>query len=119
MLKGNDLIVWLDGVAIAGSKSCDIQVTCDTIEVSSPTSGEFREYIKGRKGWKVTASGLVTTVKGVIMKVDDEVSLTFGARDLSADVMTGNAICTEAKITGTRGNLCVGSFSFIGNGALT
>jgi uncharacterized protein YaiE (UPF0345 family) len=50
IILGNNIIIYENGVAIAAAKSCEIQVECDTLEVSSPDSSDWRDYIAGRKG---------------------------------------------------------------------
>lgn len=59
IIHGKDLIIKIDGTAVAGARSCDIHVQDDAIEVSSPESGKYREYIAGRMGWGVTTNHLV------------------------------------------------------------
>ena len=51
-------------------------------------------------------------------KVGATVSLSWKMRDDAADTMGGDAILTSCKISGTRGNLVQGSFSFKGTGEL-
>ncbi len=46
-------------MAIAAAKSCELQVSCDDIEISSPNSGQWREFIADRKEWAVTTNHLV------------------------------------------------------------
>lgn len=53
------MIVTANGMAIAAAKSCELQVSCDDIEISSPTSGQWREFIADRKEWAVTTNHLV------------------------------------------------------------
>lgn len=48
-------------MAIAAAKSCELQVSCDDIEISSPTSGQWREFIADRKEWAVTTNHLVVS----------------------------------------------------------
>lgn len=126
-IKGNDIIVYEGGVAMAASRSCDIQASCDLREISSPLSGEYRDYVPGRKTWMVTVNKFVVAatgtdggVRGMVLKVGDKVRLTFGVRDangvLSGDRLTGYAICKEARVTGTRGNMAQGSWVFQGCG---
>lgn len=59
ILHGRNLIIKVGGRVIAGAKSCDIEVDCDTIAVSSPTDGQWEHRIVGRKSWKVSTSHLV------------------------------------------------------------
>lgn len=56
---GEDLIVAINGNAAMASKSCDIDVSVGTIEKSSPTSGEWKEYVPDRKGWTVKTDHLI------------------------------------------------------------
>lgn len=125
ILQGNDVIIFADGTAMAASKSCTITVKGDTIEISSPTQGQFREYIASRKDWDLTTTHLVKysagsdiPLKNMILKVGGTYTIKVQARPLSDDVLTGKAICTQCKITATRGNLLQGSFSFQGSGPL-
>ena len=53
------MIVTANGMAIAAAKSCELQVSCDDIEISSPNSGQWREFITDRKEWAVTTNHLV------------------------------------------------------------
>ena len=59
MEHGEDLIVIIDGVAQMGSKSCSYEVDADTLEVSGPKSGKWKEYKSDRKSWKVTTNHLL------------------------------------------------------------
>ena len=61
-IKGNDLILLLDGVAIAAAKSCDIKIDTDAQEVANETSGQWRKYMLGRSGWNITSGGLLTSL---------------------------------------------------------
>lgn len=58
---GNVLITTAAGSPIiAASKSCTISVKADDIEVISPLSNEWKEFITQRKEWSVSLSHLVT-----------------------------------------------------------
>ena len=118
IIHGRNLIVKWDGTAIAGARSCELNVQSDTIEVSSPTQGLWRDYIAGRKGWTVTCGQLVTEVENNIDMVGERVTLRFGKRD-DTDYVEGYAIVTSWKATGNIGSLTQGSFSFQGCGPLT
>ena len=62
VIKGNDLILSLDGAAIAAAKSCDIKIDTDAQEVANATSGQWRKYMLGRSGWNITSGGLLTSL---------------------------------------------------------
>jgi len=132
MINGNNIFISLDSnaatIPFAATKSNEIQTECDTIEISSPTVGDWRQYIAGRKEWSFTVGWLVvacgTNVKNsleALLEVGKSYTITICDRTGSTATarLTGSAICTSAKITATRGNIAVGSFSFKGNGALS
>lgn len=121
MKKGNDLIVTVDGVAVAASKSCTVDVSCQTKEVGMKGSGKWKRLIAGRRSWDVSASFLVgdeATIRIKIGKVGTTVTLSWKMRGDGTDTMTGTAIVTACKVSGTRGNLVQGSFTFKGTGEL-
>lgn len=126
MIHGNNILIYEGATptVIAASKSCDIDYSADTIEVSSPPElatddGTHHMYIVGRRGWKVSMSYLVTNFTSGLLRVGNTYTLTIGQRTDTTDRLTGAAICTQCKITATRGNLVQGSFQFQGTGALT
>ena len=82
-----------DGVLVALAKSCEINVDCDDIEVSSPYDGMWKDFITGRKEWSV--------------------SVAYGTP------LTGTAIVKKWKVTGNVSDLAKGSFIFKGKGPLT
>lgn len=125
IIHGRNLIVKMDGVAIAACKSCSIGITGDLIEVASPTSARFKEYIPGRISWAINSSHLVT--HGIMLSAASlinqkvEVQFSFSENELHTDdgvVLSGKAIINQVKIDATVGNLAQGSFSFQGTGEL-
>ncbi len=62
ILQGKNLIISANGSVIAGAKSCDVEVECDTIPTSSPTDGQWEHKIVGRKSWKVSTSHLLPNI---------------------------------------------------------
>ncbi len=119
IIPGNDIIFTLGGSAVAACKSCDIEVQCDTIEVSSPTTGDYRTFIKGRKEWGFSSNHLVTSFSDFVMRVGVTYAVIISRRNgTSTDQLSGTVICTKAKVTATRGNLTQGSFTFKGTGAV-
>lgn len=107
---------------IAGTRSNEVRVTCDNIEVSSPTSGQWREYLAGRSGWTVSTGFLVGDASRIkdLLKVRKHYLLIFRSRinGTTSVHLKGWAILTECQITATIGNLVQGSFRFVGTGPL-
>jgi hypothetical protein len=51
-----------DGVALAASKSCSVDVNAETIKVSSATDADWEHSIAGRKSWSLTTNHLLQGV---------------------------------------------------------
>lgn len=123
VIKGNDLIISLDGVAIAGAKECVIEVDSDFKEVSSPDSGKYRTYKPGRKSWSVRVNSLVPdndTVCSRLLKAGNLYDISMYVRNNAEfDRIDGEAYLQHADVSGSRGGLVTGSWVFLGNGAIT
>ena len=121
-LHGKNLIVMADGEAIAGARSCDINISGEEIEVASATQSRWKEFIAGREEWSVSCSHLIpasgTPLKSSASMVNTFVTLRVES-GLTGDVLTGRALVKSWRATGTIGNLAQGTFSFRGTGALT
>ena len=121
-LNGNNILVYKDNAAIAGTRSNEIQTNCELVEISSPTSGQWRTYIAGRKDWRVTVGFLVSsnaTVLSQLLNVGSSYRLKIFERNYAGTrYVSGTAMLRTCKITATRGNLCQGSFEFVGTSAL-
>lgn len=122
-MNGNEIMIFRDGVLIAGTKSNEVSTSCETIGVSSPMAATtedagWKQHLTGRKEWSVTTSFLIMTESGVdeLLNVGTSYTLRFGPR--SSGGITGQATLTAAKISASRGSLIQGSFTFTGNGVL-
>ena len=61
-VKGNDIVLRLDGQVLAAAKSCEINASCDLIEIINPfnpDSAEYRSFMAGRKEWFITSNHLL------------------------------------------------------------
>ena len=121
-MTGKDITVILSvgGSALANTRirSNDIQTGCETIEKASSIQQDWKEFIAGRKEWSLTVNYLVLATAKVadLLYVGNTFSVTM--KSGNTNLLTGTAICTAVKQTCTVGNLCQGSFSFKGSGAL-
>ena len=123
-MNGNNIIIGtMSGTTftpIAATKSNEMQTDCETIEISSPSVGDWRTYMAGRKSWSVQVSFLVTAASNIRQLLSVGTSYTILMRDrTNTSSVSGSAIMTTCKISATRGNLVTGSFVFKGTGALT
>lgn len=122
--NGKNLLIYLDGSVIGGTqlsaeRSNETNVNCEAIETASPSQGDWRTFIAGRKEWSVTVNWLVPAVANIteLLKVGNTYTLT--ERDGSGNILlTGSALCVTCRITATLGNLIQGSFSFKGTGPM-
>ena len=119
---GNNVIVYMNGTAIAGTKSDELQVGSDTIPVASATDQDWEHVIAGRKKWSLSVGWLVLAnadVRKVLLAGSAVTIKIKGRGESDANGVTGSAILKTCKIGAVRGNLATGSFVFVGNGPLT
>ena len=123
--QGRNLIIKLGGTAIAAAKTCSVKVDAQTIEVSSPTDGQWEHCIAGRKSWLVSVGTLViastnssTPLKDDVGRVGQTYTLSFECSELSNDKLQGSALCKTFDVQGNVGALAQGNFTFQGSGPL-
>ena len=125
ILHGRNLLIMqhtqnADTPVVACAKSCEINTSCDIIEISTTSESLWREYISARKDWTVTVGYIVTTddFAPSMLRIGEKVTLRFTERGTGA-VLQGDALIKNAKAVATIGSLTTGSFSFQGTGELT
>ena len=119
-INGNNIIITLNGHAIAGTRSNEIQSNAETIEIATATNQSWKSFIAGRKSWSFTVGFLLlaNTDYNKLLNVGTEYNVVIKGRGNNSGA-SGTAILTDCKITATRGTLATGSFSFVGSGPLT
>lgn len=122
-IKGNDIIIKMDGMAIASTKSCTIQSQCELIEITSPSTGDNKEFIPGKKSHTISCSYLVTNFKLPLKMVGKIVNIEIGSvvqgtRTLSNDKVTCSAIIQKCDVTANNNSIAKGSFNFQVSGPL-
>ena len=63
-LKGREVLLFMGNShattqAIGCSTSCELEISCDALEISSPDSAQARDYIAGRTGWRMSLDKLM------------------------------------------------------------
>lgn len=121
---GKDIIIYRDGVAIAGTRSNESESQADLIQKSSPNTAEWKEYVAGDKSWMMQTNFLLPAVSNIeeMLNVGNTYTLLFGATgqtDATKHGLAGTAILRQYRITATLGNLVQGTFVFQGTGELT
>ena len=121
ILHGRDLQITTaaDGVLVALAQSCEIDVECDEIEVTSSTNGDWRDFIAGRKSWVVNVGYLMTAgnVASDVLKIGTVVNIKVNDGDTGTPLI-GTALVKTCKVSGAVRNLSKGSFQFRGKGPL-
>ena len=119
-LKGKDINIMLDGTIVAVAKSCDIDMQCDTTEVSSLSTGKWKTYIAGRNGWTVTISRYVQAVEDDLLLLGKTVTLIVTKTENGEPTgkMQGSAIVTQCTTSASVGTMASGSMQLLGSGEL-
>ena len=121
MIYGRDIKIYMDGVAIAAAKSCEISRNVDTHEVATPADSEWKRLKAERYEWTVQISTLVTEFR-TRFALGQKVTLTMAVCDangMTTDRMSGTAYLKKSEVTAQLGNLVQGGFTFQGVGSLT
>lgn len=138
-LQGKDLIVFYrtgeEYTTLAYATQCELDITAETVEVSSPYTGRWRTYRKRKLSWRMTNAKLMSrmsegdltqaisstdTVRVVIGSVahtneDREVADYIPSGDMG---YVGNALLVRGTITGNNGDICTLSLELQGDGEL-
>ena len=124
LYNGNDLILKdsNDGTVLAASKSLELNINGETIEVGRTSADMWRKFITGRKDWSISVSTLVGS--GQFTASAAMIGKTYGVKfvngqSATAALLYGTCICKQVKITEQKGSIAKGSFVFQGTGALS
>jgi predicted secreted protein len=119
-INGNNILIYVNGAVVAGTRSNEVQSNRELIEIASPSSGEWRQFIAGRKDWGFTISWLVSSYSDIqqLLLNAGVVTVRLVGRGETLG-LTGSAIVQTCRMTFTRGNLAQGSLQLKGNGPLT
>ena len=118
-MLGKDLLICdsTGNALIAASNSCEVEMSCEMIETSSPLSGTARTYIPGRTSWRIIVNYLLAAPGTDLTKVGGA-AVTVQVKVRGGDAVSGSAYFQTNRVTGTVGNLARGSFILIGTGEL-
>ena len=124
LYNGKDLILkdTSNGIVLAASKSLELNINGETIEVGRTSADMWRKFITGRKDWSISVSTLVGsgqfTASAAMIGKTYVVKFVNGQSATSA-MLSGICICKQVKITEQKGSIAKGSFVFQGTGALS
>ena len=121
MIHGRNLIVALDGVPVAGAKSCQFQISQNFIKACSPTEGRTKRKVPTDYDWSMSVDCLIPSSTLSVSLVDKliagtRVLLTF--TDGSGQNRAGFAYVKSCDESGSIGSLAKFSASFEADGSL-
>ncbi len=121
-MVGKDLLIAMGGRVIAAQRTCNLNIQQDTIEVCSPVSGPWREYIPSTLGWTVSCDGLIYAPEYAdeLMEVlisRQKVRLSYYDPELRI-VRSGYAIPTGLQQGASISSLATYALTFQGSGEL-
>ena len=124
MIQGQDIIVAtnVNGTMqpVAASKSCDVDISQDSIEVCSPVDGRTTRKIPTRYKWGISCDCLMATNQSARYFLNailngNKIAVQFA---MAGYKMRGDAIVDKWRVAGAKGNLTKFSVSFLGSGPL-
>lgn len=102
VIKGNDLILFHGATTgattyepISRATSCSLEMTNEELEVTSKTSGDFKEFLKGKMEWSVSVDGLVDFDDVDGFEVLNSAMFSGAAIDIAIGVATKDAATTK------------------------
>ena len=121
--SGKDLVLKnaSNDTILYAAKSIEITIDCDMVEVAPQNGSGWREYIAGWKKWSFQVGTLASSSQ--ISNAPSMIGATYYAKfttsGSTSEVIGGYCICTQAKITDTKGQIAKGTFVFQGKGVLS
>lgn len=134
MLKGKDLALYVafdDNSAelLALSKSCNLDLSVDIIEVASIAVSKCRKVIPGKYSWQVTSDSLVAVQDAQLQKLmraalTRQRLLVFFEGAPNAETVLfhrwyGNVYIQSINVSGTLGSMATYKVTLVGDGPLT
>jgi predicted secreted protein len=127
-ILGNNVIVLASDIStaetvpIAYARNCEVDTDMEFKEKSSPSTGQWKEYIARRGRWSVSVSCLLSDDESAIMSAYASQKLLgvyFQDAIGSEWFFGGSAYIKRVKATGPMDQMATFQVEFIGNGALS
>lgn len=123
MIHGENLILAINGTALAASKSCSLSKSSSFIEVASPTDGAWESFVPSKKGWSMSSDCLMATMDAyktldAAWKAGTALSIRFFNTEYDENE-TGTAYIDKLELKASKGSLAKMSISLKGSGALS
>lgn len=129
-MNGSDLQLFITDLILAFAKTCDINRTTETVDVTSKMSGAWKESVAGLMGWTISSECLTTNKTGSL-SYDTLCDLQAAREPVSVKVAAlgannapgtgfreGKAIITALDLKTDSGTKCTCSITLQGTGEL-
>lgn len=131
--NGDLMFLYIGGLPVAFCTGCNIDLSKETIDVSSKMSGDWKETRDGKRGWTASSESLLTKKAGALsfdtlftaFNTKTPVTLVYGKtldstadKTMDAGWYTGTARITSLSQKSDLGANVTCSVSFEGTGAL-
>lgn len=133
-IKGDKLFLFITTSAgvlpVAFGTSCNIDLSADTIDISSQMSGNWKESLVGQLGYTVSSDSLMSMKTGHVsfntlkklMAAREPIPFIIGKATTGYakgdEVVKGNAIITSLSMKADNGSIVTSSVSLQGTGEL-
>ncbi|MGL4730523.1 MAG: phage major tail protein, TP901-1 family [Clostridium sp.] len=122
--RGLDLMMYVGETPIGGQRGASIEMTSETLDVSTKTTGDWTAKINGAKSWTSSCEGIYflgdTGYKAAVDAFIAGTSVTVKLSDNGKTIgYTGQAIITSLSIDAPYDDALTYSLEFEGVGALT
>lgn len=127
---GRNFIIGVDSAggtsytAVAGQKTGTINITADTVETTTKSSGWAKTYEANQYSWEVTLSGVYdltgtgNLVSLLVAGTQVGVQCDIGGTASGADKFSGTGVITSISSTGDQGDITTYDITIQGSGAL-
>jgi hypothetical protein len=126
IINGTDFLVYIEGVAIAHSPSCTLNLTSATRDTSSKTSAGVTNREYGKRDWSVNGDGLYqfTTSHGFsslfsLYKNRTKVTVRISTETADNKYYEGEALLTSLSATFPKEENSTFTFTFEADGDIT
>lgn len=122
LVNGKNLALYIDDTLVALSKSCNVDITADMIEVSSLLHGRAKSFIAGKYSWQITTDNLVKVSDEIYYSLSEK--LKKGTRVYIRVTMPGSAVqggyayVQSLRLSGAVGSMATYSVTLAGDGEL-
>ena len=125
-LNGTNLLVYVNGVAVAHATSHTLNVNAEMIDATTKSSAGWKDVLPGLKDWSIDCEGIVAwdATEGVSQAFADitgrtQVTVKFSMEVTGDKRYTGLAYVSTLSMSAPLEDVITYSLSFAGDGAIT